>query len=134
MLSEFAGEPLVVNFFANWCTACDAEMPGFATVSAELDGVVRFAGVHTQEDWGSLDLPGEHGLDWWPIAEDINGTIAGGSGLYESLRRTTGMPITAFYSPDGRLLDVTSTLTEGQLRDLIRRHYGDVSGGGVVDE
>lgn len=123
-LAEFAGEPLVVNFFANWCTACDAELPGFERVSDELRGQVRFVGVHTQEDGGALDLPREHGVDWWPVASDINGTIGGGSGLYESLRRTNGMPITAFYAADGQLLDVTSTLSESQLRELIARHYG----------
>ena len=130
-LAEFRGEPLVVNFFANWCVACDAELPGFARVSDELRGRVRFVGVHSQEDGGTLDLPEEHGVAWWPIARDINGTLGGGSGLYDNLRRTPGMPITAFYGDDGRVLEVTSALSEAQLRDAIARHYGVVGDPGA---
>ena len=102
--------PLVVNFYANWCTACDAELAHFRDVSAQTQGQVQFVGVQTQEDGGSLDLPDEHGVNWWPFARDINGTRSGGSGLYDSLARTPGMPITAFYGPDGQLLDVTNAL------------------------
>lgn len=35
VLAEIRGKPVVVNFFASWCTACDFELPGFARVSEE---------------------------------------------------------------------------------------------------
>ncbi|MGI9601625.1 MAG: redoxin domain-containing protein [Acidimicrobiales bacterium] len=123
-ISEFAGQPLVVNFYANWCVACDAELPHFSEVSAQTQGQVQFVGVHTQEDGGSLDLPDEHGVNWWPIARDINGTRSGGSGLYDSLARTPGMPITAFYSAEGELLQVTNALDGNSLRSFIEQFYG----------
>ncbi|MEE9415139.1 MAG: TlpA disulfide reductase family protein [Acidimicrobiales bacterium] len=123
-LIDYGGTPLVVNFFANWCTACDAEMPGFSTVSAEMQGTVQFVGVHTREDGGALDLPRKHGLDWWPIARDINGQFGGGSGLYDSLRNSDSMPLTAFYDSNGNFLRATSTLSESQLRGIIDELYG----------
>jgi len=44
-LAQFRGRPTVVNFFASWCSACDFELPGFATVSRQLSGQVHFVGV-----------------------------------------------------------------------------------------
>lgn len=123
-LADYTGTPVVVNFFANWCTACDAEMPGFSTVSAELQGDVQFVGVHTRENGGALDLPRKHGLDWWPIARDINGQFGGGSGLYDVLRSSDSMPLTAFYDSNGNFLRATSTLSESQLRGIISELYG----------
>ena len=48
-LTEFRGKPVVVNFFASWCTACVFELPGFAKVSEELKGDVTFVGVNALE-------------------------------------------------------------------------------------
>jgi thiol-disulfide isomerase/thioredoxin len=37
--------PLVLWFWAPWCTICQAEGPGIAEVAAEFEGQVRFYGV-----------------------------------------------------------------------------------------
>lgn len=37
--------PLVLWFWAPWCTICQAEGPGLAEVAAEFEGQVRFYGV-----------------------------------------------------------------------------------------
>src|SRR3546814_6961201 len=37
--------PAVVNFFAEWCAPCVAEMPDFQEVSEEVAGQVEFVGV-----------------------------------------------------------------------------------------
>ncbi len=44
-VSSLAGEPVVLWFWAPWCTICRAEAPDVAKVAAELDGRVRFLGV-----------------------------------------------------------------------------------------
>lgn len=41
-LSDFAGTPLIVNFWATWCPPCRAELPAFNKLAAEYDGKVRF--------------------------------------------------------------------------------------------
>ena len=122
-LAELEGRPLVANFYADWCTACESELPGFAAVSAEHRDAVTFVGINSQESGSRTRLPRQFGVDWWPLARDINGSQGGGSGLWESLGGT-GMPITAFYRADGSLARVESFLTEGNLRAIISEEFG----------
>ena len=65
-LADFEGTPVVVNFFASWCTACDAELPGYAKVARELDGQVAFVGVNAQETGDPLFMPERHGTPTGP--------------------------------------------------------------------
>jgi thiol-disulfide isomerase/thioredoxin len=46
--SSFAGTPVVLWFWAPWCTICQAEGPGLAEIAAEFDGQVQFVGVAGQ--------------------------------------------------------------------------------------
>jgi cytochrome c biogenesis protein CcmG/thiol:disulfide interchange protein DsbE len=126
-LADFAGTPVVVNFFASWCTACDAELPGFATVSRELEGEVAFIGVNALETGDRLLMPERHGITWWPLARDTGGR--NGSGLHAALGGR-GMPITAFYDETGQLLDVDGgAVPEPVLRARLADLYGLGSSG-----
>lgn len=44
-VSTLAGEPVVLWFWAPWCTICRAEAPEVAQIAAELDGEVTVLGV-----------------------------------------------------------------------------------------
>lgn len=123
-LSEFRGRPTVVNFYADWCTACEAELPAFSLVSDEMRGRVNFVHINSQETGDWRRMPEQFGTDWWPIAKDINGQQTGGSGLWRSLGGT-GMPITAFYDADGNYLNtINGAIDEGRLRTSLSTLFG----------
>lgn len=120
-LGDFAGKPLVINFFASWCTACRGELPGFLRVQAGLHGAVTFAGVDSLETGDGPAFAREEHIDHWPLARDIGGQQA--SGLHDALGGL-GLPITAFYDAGGRLLKVNQgALPEDGLHELITMLY-----------
>lgn len=123
-LADFAGKPLVVNFFASWCTACDAELPYFAEISEQVRDEVTFVGVNALENGDRLSMPERHGITWWPLARDIGGN--NGSGLHDDLGiRPGSMPGTAFYDADGTLLTVVpGSVSEADLRANLQQFYG----------
>jgi thiol-disulfide isomerase/thioredoxin len=113
-LGAYAGEPLVVNFWASWCPSCVAEMSAAFVPAQELLGdQVAFLGMNIQDERArALDLVEETGV-LFDLAEDPIGA------LYTALGGL-GMPFTVFISPDGRVLDVhNGPLTEDQLVDRI---------------
>ncbi len=123
-LAEFRGKPIVLNFYADWCIQCRAELPAFSSVSSDLRDEIHFVHVNSQESGDWRDLVEEFGTDWWPIARDINGPRGGGSGLWDSLGGR-GMPITAFYDADGRLTStINGSTDEGGLRSRIATDFG----------
>ncbi|MFA5885122.1 MAG: TlpA disulfide reductase family protein [Acidimicrobiia bacterium] len=122
-LADYQGKPLVVNFFASWCTACDAELPGFSKVSKELRGEVQFVGVASLESGDPLFMPKRHDITWWPLARDIGGNQK--SGLHDALGGGNSMPLTAFYDENGKLLGVDrAAIPEAALRQRLRDLYG----------
>jgi len=123
-LGDFAGKPLVLNFFASWCTACRGELPGFIRVQAGIAGAVAFAGVNSLETGDGAAFAREEHIDAWPLARDVGGTQD--SGLHDALGGQ-GLPITAFYDARGTLLKVhLGALSEDRLRELLHQldHVG----------
>lgn len=119
-LVDFRGKPVIVNFFASWCTSCDFELPGFARVSDKLRDEVTFIGVNALETGDRMAMPERHDITWWPLAKDIGSR---GGNLHAALGGR-GMPITAFYDEDGDLLHVDpGALDETTLRERIKSLY-----------
>jgi thiol-disulfide isomerase/thioredoxin len=122
-LSDFRGRPLVVNFFASWCTQCDAELPEFRDTARRVDGQVDFVFVNANEDGDWRPMAERNDILDFTLAEDIGGTQ--GNGLYRSVGGPGGMPITAFYDGEGNLVDVAfGALLGGALDDQLQELYG----------
>lgn len=45
-LSDYVGKPIVLNFWASWCSPCKSEMPEFNAAWEELEGEVQFLMVN----------------------------------------------------------------------------------------
>jgi thiol-disulfide isomerase/thioredoxin len=122
-LADFRGRPLVVNFFASWCTQCDAELPEFRDTARAVDGQVDFLFVNSNEHGDWRPMAERNDILELPLAKDVGGTQ--GNGLYRAVGGPGGMPITAFYDAEGNLVDVAfGALLGGALDDRLEALYG----------
>ncbi len=97
--ADFAGKPLVVNFWASWCPACVAELPEIQAVHETYKGDVTVIGIaNTDRRDSALDLAGEVGLTY-VLGDDPKGD------LFRSLD-LIAMPSTIFITADGEIHEV----------------------------
>ena len=116
--ADYAGRPVVVNFFASTCAPCVEEMPAFQEVNEAADGEVAFVGVAVNdrvED--ALALVEETGVTW-DLAADPDGTFIRSVG-------GVNMPTTVILDEQGHVVDVQGgKLDDGELVDLLSEEAG----------
>ncbi|MEE8456440.1 MAG: TlpA disulfide reductase family protein [Acidimicrobiia bacterium] len=117
-LADYAGTPVVLNFWASWCPFCVAEMPDFEDVSKAHADEVVFVGVNLQDDAGAADsLAIETGVTY-QLARDPQGVVYNAFG-------GIGMPTTVFIDADGVVAEVvTGQLSQEGLEAKIDQHFG----------
>ncbi|MEM1343545.1 MAG: TlpA disulfide reductase family protein [Pseudomonadota bacterium] len=98
-LDAFAGQVVLVNFWATWCPPCRAEMPAIANLSRALGGE-DFAVVALSTDFGGLDKPRAfleeiNVTDALPLYQDAKRQLARESGVM-------GLPVTLLLDRQGR--------------------------------
>jgi cytochrome c biogenesis protein CcmG/thiol:disulfide interchange protein DsbE len=95
-VADYAGKPLVVNFFGSWCGPCNLEAPELSQFAADNPDV-QFVGIAVDDSEGDVaDFMGRYQLDY-PVV------MAGWdfAGEYE----VTGVPETLFYDATGQEQD-----------------------------
>ena len=96
-LSEYQGKPVVLNFWASWCTYCKLEMPAFEEKFLELGEEVTFlmvnvtGGQETQESAAAYIA--EQGYTF-PVYYDLQQEAAMAYGTYS-------LPVTYFIDAAG---------------------------------
>lgn len=122
-LASYAGTPLVVNFFASWCVSCENELPRFRDSKLVYGDDLEVVFVNSNETGDWRPMAERTGIIDLPLIRDINGS--NGNGLYRSLGGSGGMPMTAFYSPDGQLVHVDlGELSSEALQSRLTQFYG----------
>lgn len=99
-LATEADRPVVINFFASWCTDCKSELHAFSVAWHDLRGRVSFLAVDTND---SDPVAAERLLaaagDSYPAGLDPHAAVA-------QQYLITGLPMTVFLDPAGRVVDV----------------------------
>jgi cytochrome c biogenesis protein CcmG, thiol:disulfide interchange protein DsbE len=97
-LAEFRGRPVVVNFWASWCTPCREEFPLFAERLAALgptDGLVILGVLYKDQPELAQAFLDDFGGSWASI-DDPGGSVA-------AAYRVVAPPQTYFIDAEGIL-------------------------------
>lgn len=121
-LGAYEGRPLVINFWASWCTPCLAELPRFEQAYQAHKDEVEFLGLNLQDSPSSAQkVVADTGLSY-PLGIDPQGRLFQALGGF-------GMPTTLFVAADGTVLErYTGEISAEQLVDKLET-YGMVSAG-----
>ena len=96
-VADYAGKPLVINYFGSWCGPCNAEAPALAVFSKAQSGKAVVVGIAVNDNQSDvIDFMSRYGLTY-PVVLDDN-SLGAKDGI-------TGVPTTIFYDASGREVD-----------------------------
>ena len=97
-LGDYAGRPLIVNFFASWCEPCQKETPLLATFYRAEHGKVAIVGLDENDAQGSAaSFTRKEGVSY-PVGFDPGVIAASAYGV-------AGLPQTFFLDAKHRIVD-----------------------------
>lgn len=101
-LSDYIGKPVVLNFWASWCSPCKMEMPDFNEAYKELGSDIQFMMVNLTNGYNGENLEtaktfmAEQNYDF-PVFYDTESDAG-------SKYNTYSIPVTYFIDKDGNLV------------------------------
>jgi cytochrome c biogenesis protein CcmG, thiol:disulfide interchange protein DsbE len=117
-LADYAGRPLVVNFFASYCVPCAREMPALQRVADEFGDRVAVVGMNLADEEDAARALVEQTGVTYDLGRDPDAELAQALGV-------VNLPTTVFATPDHRVVEVhTGALDEDQLREKMSRLVG----------
>lgn len=116
-LSDFAGKPIVLNFWASWCPPCKEEMPGFNNAYAKYKSSVIFLMVDMVDGQRETQAKGQQYYDSqgfsFPIYFDNEQQAANAYGI-------SSIPTTFFINSNGTIVKTQrGAMTEANLVQAI---------------
>ena len=108
-LSDFAGKPIVMNFWGTWCPFCTLELPEFDKAAAEYGDKVNFILLDVEEDSNMTrqavaDYLAEKGIENLTTYYDDPGY-----GIY--IFGVNSFPLTVYIDSEGYFFNAKSGMT-----------------------
>ncbi|NLV56754.1 MAG: TlpA family protein disulfide reductase [Acidimicrobiales bacterium] len=114
-LSDYRGQPLVVNFWGSWCVPCVEEMPDLQRVHQALGDRVAFLGVNVRDTPEAADAMVERTGVTYDLARDPDGEL--GRAL-----DVANWPTTVLIDSDGTVVEVwRSEISAERLCDKVNQ-------------
>jgi len=118
-LSDYRGQPVVLNFWATWCPPCRAEMPEFQEASVKYNGQAVVLGIDQGEPPSIVsDFGNSLGISY-PLLIDQDNSVNRSYGI-------SALPTTVFIDSQGVVREVfTGIVSKAVLEDRIERLIGE---------
>ena len=115
-LSDLAGTPVLVNFWASWCGPCAREVPELVRVAAQYRGEVELLGVDVRDSVvNARSFERDQGVTY-PSLVDPDATIAASFGGVAP----SALPSTILLDADQRVsLQLFGAVTQDQLEPYL---------------
>ncbi|QMU56347.1 MAG: redoxin domain-containing protein [Candidatus Mycalebacterium zealandia] len=112
-LSDFAGKPVVFNFWASWCLPCADEVGDLNRAEKKYGGEVVFIGINVMDDINdAIEFAAKHNTTY-TNAYDPEKTVHIDYGV-------AGVPETFFISPDGKIWNkITGPATYPEISKIL---------------
>lgn len=97
-LNDLINEPVIINFWATWCSSCRNEKPYLDAIWKKRKKYQnRMIGIATSDTWEDVVATGRAGADHYPTLLDRHGEVAKAFGV-------DSLPQTIVLDPRGRIL------------------------------
>jgi DsbE subfamily thiol:disulfide oxidoreductase len=114
-LSHFRGQPVVINFWATWCSPCRTEMPHLIEAYEQEQGEVVFLAISVEEPASAVRRFAEEYDMPFTVLLDEGGKVAADYGV-------RGIPVTFFVSGDGEIVvRYTGQMSPRTIKEGLRR-------------
>ena len=113
-LSDFIGQPIVINFWASWCGPCRSELPHFDKLAKEYKGRVTFLMVNLSGELKDrvINFVKENGYTFPLYFDDTDS----GAEAYS----VSSIPVTVFITAEGNIgAQRVGSMSEAVLRNYI---------------
>jgi peroxiredoxin len=116
-LPDGDGRPMVVNLWYSTCPPCARELADFADVESEVGDQVRFVGINPYDTAATMErFAADRGVRY-ELLRDPEFAFADELHL-------VAYPVTLFVDADGRILERTGAIDDGELRAEIAEQFG----------
>lgn len=115
--SQWKGKPLIINFWATWCSPCREEIPEFIAFQKQYAGKVSFVGVAIDEAKDVAVFAKKYGINYPTLTGDANAMEL----MRKEGNKLGGLPFTAIYNAKGEQVAIElGRLKKEKLADYLK--------------